>query len=118
MSSHRRSLVVTVAALVGLGLLGAVPADSATTLSRASAASPFANCVIEPLPGEVNYLNAEVEPMVAVNPRNQSNVIGVWQQDRWRFGGGRGVLAGGSPDGGGTPGRALTHFLPAPGAPA
>jgi len=110
MSSHRRSPVVTVAALVGLGLLGAVPADGATTLSRASAASPFANCVIEPLPGEVNYLNAEVEPMVAVNPRNQSNVIGVWQQDRWRFGGARGLLTGVSHDGGETWRRTFTHF--------
>lgn len=33
------------------------------------------------------YVNAEVEPYVAVNPATAGNLIGVWQQDRWSDGG-------------------------------
>ncbi len=40
--------------------------------------------------------------MVAVNPRNPQNVVGVWQQDRWSTGGARGLLTGVSLDGGQT----------------
>jgi hypothetical protein len=47
-------------------------------------------------------VNAEVEPMVALNPRNANNVVGVWQQDRWSTGGARGLLTGVSLDGGRT----------------
>ncbi|HEX9334365.1 MAG TPA: exo-alpha-sialidase, partial [Pseudonocardiaceae bacterium] len=47
-----------------------------------------------------NYPNAEVEPYVAVNPANATNVIGAWQQDRWRDGGAHGLVAGASFNGG------------------
>src|SRR2546430_13674985 len=40
--------------------------------------------------------------MVALNPRNANNVVGVWQQDRWSTGGARGLLTGMSLDGGRT----------------
>lgn len=63
-----------------------------------SGPSPFAGCTIGG-PG-VNYVNAEVEPWVAVNPANPSNVIGAWQQDRWSNGGAHGLVAGYSFDGG------------------
>jgi BNR repeat-like domain len=69
---------------------------------RASALSPFAaGCDGTPVTGTL-YINAEVEPYVAVNPRNAANLIGVWQQDRWSNGGARGVLTGVSVDGGQT----------------
>ena len=48
------------------------------------------------------YASAEVEPFVAVNPQDATNLIGVWQQDRWSNGGARGLLTGVSLDGGRT----------------
>jgi hypothetical protein len=48
------------------------------------------------------YTNAEVEPMVAVDPTNPSRLIGVWQQDRFSNGGARGNMTGVSVDGGRT----------------
>jgi len=67
---------------------------------RVSGPSPFATCTIGG-PG-TNFVNAEVEPWVAVNPANPSNVIGAWQQDRWSNGGAHGLVAGYSFDGGHT----------------
>ena len=67
---------------------------------RASRRSP-AGCDGTPPSGTL-YVNAEVEPYVAVNPRNAANLVGVWQQDRWSTGGARGVLTGVSVDGGRT----------------
>jgi titin len=47
-----------------------------------------------------NYLNSEVEPRLAADPRNPSHLVAVWQQDRWSDGGSRGIMAGVSTDGG------------------
>lgn len=109
------TIVGSTAARAGLGTLVALvlmapAANGAAPLSRASAASPFANCAIQPLPDELNYLNAEVEPWVAINPRDASNIVGVWQQDRWGFGGARGLMTGVSHDGGRTWRRTFAHF--------
>jgi BNR repeat-like domain/BNR/Asp-box repeat len=97
----------TVAAVVAL-LASAAVALAATlgTLSTASRQpSPFAGCTdgqsSGPPPGEV-FVNAEVEPWVDVNPTNGSNVIGVWQQDRWTDGGSHSNDTGYSTDGGAT----------------
>ena len=69
---------------------------------RVSGASTFApGCDGLPVFGTL-YVNAEVEPMVAVNPRNANNVVGVWQQNRWSTGGAQGLLTGVSLDGGRT----------------
>src|SRR5438128_5224025 len=98
-------------ALIGLGPVAG--ASGAQQLSRASGSSPFAGCNIEPFrvtPSEPNYLNAEVEPSVAVNPRNARNIIGVWQQDRWRFGGARDLVTGVSHDGGSAWTRTFPRF--------
>lgn len=57
-----------------------------------SGPSPYASCQLGG-PG-TNYVNAEVEPWMAVNPANPSNFIGVWQQDRWSNGGAHGLVAG------------------------
>ena len=69
---------------------------------RASAATPFAsNCDGVPAVG-VLYTDAEVEPSLAINPANASNVVAAWQQDRWSSGGARGIVAATSMDGGKT----------------
>ncbi len=46
------------------------------------------------------YLDAEVEPSVALNPTSPANLIGAWQQDRWSNGGAQGLMLGASFDGG------------------
>src|ERR1700694_3829003 len=94
-----------------LGLLGAAIgltvvftstiAEAPFAIVRVSANTPFrAGCTgTLPQPGTL-YPNAEVEPYVSVNPTNQDNVIGVWQQDRYSNGGARGLMTGLSRDGG------------------
>ncbi len=77
---------------------------------RASTPTPFApGCEGTPVNGTL-YANAEVEPYVAANPVNPSNLIGVWQQDRWSNGGAKGNLAGASFDGGRTWTRSMAAF--------
>ncbi|MGH8278544.1 MAG: sialidase family protein, partial [Gammaproteobacteria bacterium] len=71
-------------------------------LVRVSGPSPYpANCG-GTMAGSIDYENAEVEPYVAVNPINTSNVIGIWQQDRWSDGGAHGLVIGRSLDSGRT----------------
>jgi hypothetical protein len=74
------------------------PAD----VRRISGSSPFANCVADNPTGQAGilYQDTEIEPWVDVNPRNNNNLIAVWQQDRWSNGGARGNVAGFSIDGG------------------
>ncbi len=77
---------------------------------RVSAPTPFApGCEGTPVNGTL-YANAEVEPYVAANPVNPSNLIGVWQQDRWSNGGSKGLLTGASFDGGRTWTRSMAAF--------
>ncbi len=96
----RRKLVVLFA-LAGSMLLAA-PAAASTQgpVVKVSGPSPYLACAFGG-PG-TNYPNAEVEPYVAVNPANPSNLVGAWQQDRWRDGGAHGLVAGASFDGGAT----------------
>ena len=75
----------------------------------ASAPSPFAaGCDGVAVNGTV-YVNAEVEPYVAVDPQNGQRLVAVWQEDRWSTGGARGIIAAASSDGGHTWSR---HALP------
>jgi hypothetical protein len=77
---------------------------------RVSGTSPFAaGCDGAPAFGTL-YVNAEVEPMVALNPRNANNIVGVWQQDRWSTGGAEGLLTGVSLDGGRTWSQHMAAF--------
>jgi hypothetical protein len=79
-------------------------------LFRATASSPFAPGCDGVAASGVVYANAEVKPMVAVNPKNTDNIVGVWQQDRWSNGGARGSLTGYSLDGGRTWARTAPTF--------
>jgi hypothetical protein len=103
-----RRLLIPAAVAFALAI-AAVPAQAAPfTLgptSMASGLSPWApGCggPGEALASSVNYLNAEVETHVAVNPTNPNNVVAFWQQDRWNDGGAHGNLAGFTFNGGET----------------
>lgn len=73
-------------------------------LVQASGTSPFGGCTADNLDvqqdfGEV-FPNSEVEPWIDVNPTDEDNVVGMWQQDRWSNGGARGHVVGASFNGG------------------
>jgi hypothetical protein len=72
-------------------------------------ANPFASCTSDAGTGTI-YVNAEVEPQVAVNPAHTNNIIAAWQQDRWSNGGAHGLVAGYSFDGGKTWGKSALPF--------
>src|SRR5687768_12737025 len=38
------------------------------------------------------FINAEVEPHIAINPQNPNHFVTFWQQDRFSNGGARGLL--------------------------
>jgi hypothetical protein len=112
--SVARTVAVAAAALLPLGAAAVSSTASAATgpvrpapsphLSVASAPTPYGpSCtrqVVPPGANPVLYLNGEVEPWVAVNPRDARNVVGVWQQDRWSDGGANALRTGYSFDGG------------------
>src|SRR5262249_14786619 len=67
--------------------------------------NPFVSCTADNVPlqeqdGSVPFFSAEVEPSIDVNPTDPSNLIAVWQQDRWSDGGSRGLYSAHSNDGG------------------
>src|SRR5437588_4636314 len=92
---------VAAIAVAGIGLAAAGPVD-------VSGLSPFASCTAVG-PG-TNFPNSEVEPFVAANPTNPSNIVGVFQQDRWSNGGAHGLVASTSHDGGATWTESWAHF--------
>jgi hypothetical protein len=99
-----------------VSLLAAVVAAAAAAPSAAHAAdftagppviaSPGSSPLLDPCPFQAetatqeNFKDTEVEPLVAVNPTNPNNVIGVFQEDRWSDGGAHGLLAAVSFNGG------------------
>ena len=93
---------------------------SGTPSPPANGDSPFASCDISGflLPGEINWVNSELEPFVAVNPKDPQNMIGVYQQDRYTFGGARGLGAAVSHDGGQTWSATYPHFTSCAGGTA
>jgi hypothetical protein len=72
------------------------------TLVQVSGVSPFLSCTADDVGGQSGtvYLNSEVEPWIDVNPTDQQNMIGIFQQDRWSNGGARGLVARVTFDGG------------------
>jgi hypothetical protein len=81
---------------------GAVPAANEGPAVLASGASPIAGCDGDPGGAGTNFTNSEVEPWMAVNPANPSNLLAAWQQDRWSSGGAEGLVTARSLDGGAT----------------
>jgi len=93
----------------GVGMCALTVPDSAAPV-LVNGGSPFvANCDGAAASGAL-YFAAEVEPSVAVDPRNAKHLVGLWQQDRWSNGGSRGLVAGVSRDGGKTWSRTLPSF--------
>ena len=76
---------------------------------RVSAASPFTSGCDGAVPTGVLYADAEVEPSVAVNPSNPTNIVAAWQQDRWSDGGSHGLVTAVSFD----TGRSWSRATPA-----
>jgi hypothetical protein len=88
----------------------ALPPQTADTPVRVSAATPFnAGCTGVAATDTV-YLNAEVEPHIAVNPRDANNWVAAWQQDRWSGGSANGVVSAVTIDGGATWTRTIVPF--------
>mgnify|MGYP000262282870 CR=1 FL=1 len=84
----------------GGGGVGDPPPPATTPSGAVSGLSPFTpSCGGT---GGTSYVNAEVEPYLAVNPRAANHLVAVWQQDRWSNGSARGLLAALSLDGGAT----------------
>jgi hypothetical protein len=93
------------AAVVGvLAIAAGVPAATFTTgpLVQVSGTSPLAGCTADDVASQSGrvYMHSEVEPWIGVNRANTSNLVGIWQQDRWSNGGSRGLVAGVSMTGG------------------
>jgi len=78
------------------------PVFTTATAVRVTGATPFsANCLAVPAATTV-YVNAEVEPHLAINPSNPNHLVAAWQQDRLSDGGARGMATAVSVDGGTT----------------
>jgi hypothetical protein len=84
----------------------APPVDPPTPGVRVSAATPVAAGCDSGGGGTV-FVNAEVEPFVAVSPLNAEHLVGVWQQDRVSDAGARALVSAASFDGGRTWARSL-----------
>src|ERR1044071_2169720 len=75
------------------------PTPPAAPPGLVSGPSPYSpNCALGG--GGTVYIGAEVEPHLAVDPRDPNHLVGAWQQDRWSNGSSRGVLTAASFDGG------------------
>ena len=100
------TLVTMIAASVSASSFTVAP------LTLVSGPSPFAGCTIGGRSdgSSVNYVNAEVEPQIAVNPTNPMNIVAAWQQDRWSDGGAHGLVTGVSHNGGKTWSSTWAHF--------
>jgi hypothetical protein len=89
-----------------MGALFAVSGAAGTVAGPflVSGPSPFAGCTKDNPTAQLQfstlYPNAEPEPRAAINPTDASNIIGVYQQDRWDNGGDRGLMAAVSHNGG------------------
>jgi hypothetical protein len=92
-----------VALMATLALPGAAAAHDYTLGSdvKVSGGSTLTSCPFGASPDFANaYNHTEVEPQVAVNPTNASEIVGASQQDRWPDGGARGLTSWRSSNGG------------------
>jgi hypothetical protein len=60
--------------------------------------TPFPGCTAGSTPSSVDHPGAEVEPWIAVNPRDPRDIVAYYQQDRWNDGGSHGLVASVSHD--------------------
>jgi hypothetical protein len=99
---HQRGYLIAVA----VAWLVAASCHSQAAPARVidvSGSSPFANCTVGGTDaGDTVTEDSEVEPYLAVSPKDPDIVIGVYQQDRWSGGQARGIVASVSHDGGTT----------------
>jgi hypothetical protein len=96
-----RRVLVLVMTLLLLGSGAAAAAQvSAPVISVSPPVSPLADCAVADVGPGVRYVSTEVEPSLAINPADPSNIVGSWQQDRWSSGGASGSGFGTSFDGG------------------
>ena len=101
---------VMMAAALGSGaILGLSTSVLAGSLVTVSGPSPYAGCSNAGQSG-TNFVNAEEEPQVSVNPANPANIVGAFQQDRWSNGGAHGLVASFSSNGGATWGETTLPF--------
>lgn len=110
----KRSALVFVGAAMAVGsattaTAGIIVASSVIQASPTN--SPFAAADADGppcngVPGSAqtgrNFPGTELEPFVAVNPANENNLVGGWQQDRWSNGGSNATYYGYSTDAGTT----------------
>ena len=101
LTAHRRLVCLAVAiATLAVASIAAAAVDPLVQVTAGP--SPFApGCEGAPQSGTV-YPGGEVEPWVDVNPANNDNIVGDWQQDRYSNGGARGNMNAFSMDGGDT----------------
>jgi hypothetical protein len=111
LTAHRRLVcLAATAATLALASIAAAAVDPLVQVTTGP--SPFApGCEGVPQSGTV-FPGAEVEPWVDVNPDNNDNIIGDWQQDRYSNGGSRGNMNAFSMDGGDTWTTPLVSDLP------
>ena len=97
---HRRLVCLALAAAtLAIASVAAAAVDPLVQVTMPGT-SPFAQgCEGAPQSGTV-YPGGEVEPWVDVNPEDNDNIIGNWQQDRYSNGGARGNRSAFSTDGG------------------
>ena len=105
-----RTLLPAALLLAACGHDAVHPTQSFAGLTRVSGQSPFAAGCASPGQAGTNFLNAEVEPFLAVDPHDAQHLVGVWQQDRWSNGGANGLGSGASFDGGKTWTTGFAHF--------
>ena len=104
MHGRRLGAALTALALLFTVVVGIAGAGDLTPgpLVQVSGTSPFLSCTADAVGTQSGtvYVNSEVEPWIDVNRANTSNVVGIFQQDRWSNGGARGLVAGVSLNGG------------------
>jgi hypothetical protein len=93
----RNAFALAIALTLGVTI---APALAAAALHQVTNAGndPFAACNAGT--AGIVYPRSEVEPFATINPTDPSNIITVFQQDRWDNGGAHGLAAGVSRDGG------------------
>jgi hypothetical protein len=99
---RRLPMIALVSALLaGTAAAGSLAASPPVAASS-TAASPLAACTADNVASQTGtvFMNSEVEPSIAANPTDASNLVGAYQQDRWSDGGARGNVVGVSDDGG------------------